>query len=154
VRSRTHHQTVKHSRTGSQCHVGPAAHSLSFCLGMVWTTILQSCMNVSRCLLVVRPRVASLTALYRLRYCLLRGFECRCCRVVLVGLEPRQASAVSIVEGWTIFSIERAQRWETKLHSTKADGVPTSLGQARCLARVREHLFKERTSVLQGLSWR
>src|SRR3954452_989101 len=113
--------------------------------------MLQSCLNVSRCLLVVRSRVALLTASLPYSVLPLGVFECRCCRFVLVGLQPRQASVVSIVEAWAI-SVKRAQRWETKLHSTKANRVPTSAGQARCLVPVQEHLFKEQTSVLQGLS--
>lgn len=40
-------------------------------------------------------------------------------RAILVGLEPRQASlpAISVLTGL---------HWEMKLHSTEADGVPTS----------------------------
>jgi hypothetical protein len=42
------------------------------------------------------------------------------------------------IESWKdgIFSVLNWQRWETKLHSTKRDGVPSSLGQARCWARM------------------
>jgi hypothetical protein len=43
------------------------------------------------------------------------------------GLSQGKLLSHQVVEGLAV-SVLNGQRWETKLHSTKADGVPSSLG--------------------------